>query len=407
MKRIKDYFKRQITEIREDSALRIYGACLAIGNVLSYTNWKGVYIPKYLIDEPICWPFFESCHKLRFLNVDQINLVFSAFGIASVIGVILFFRKKTVTSAYWWLIGVNIFKTLIYITDYRLRMNQHYMLYFVTFAFLFLPHKRDLLRYLIVAFYVGAGSLKLNQEWLSGAGLYRDPLWIHGKFVPIACAYAAILETCFSYGLLVRRKIIFWATFIQIALFHLVSFPVVGPFYPLLMFGIIAIFPLTYFYERTDETPNLLRAFLTGRQWISTYVFIGLFVLGQLVPKIMPGDEKITGEGRLFSLHMFDAKVACEGQLTLKFRDGSVQEVEIPQKMKVRIKCDPVVNLSLARNQCRKYQNDANFENLDFYYEARLESAKDMRPLVDISDFCSKKIDYKMWRPNDWIIKYE
>ena len=62
------------------------------------------------------------------------------------------------------------------------------MALWVTGVFLAVPGKREALRLLLVLFYVWAGTLKLNWEWISGAGLYR-PLWlIHGRAVIAACA---------------------------------------------------------------------------------------------------------------------------------------------------------------------------------------------------------------------------
>jgi hypothetical protein len=80
-----------------------------------------------------------------------------------------------------------------------------------TFAFLVVPGKRDALRALITLCYFWAGTLKLNWEWVSGAGLYR-PMWpFIGAGVVAACAYVIVLELVVSWGLLARRAWIFWA----------------------------------------------------------------------------------------------------------------------------------------------------------------------------------------------------
>ena len=254
------YFNSQIDEIRKDAALRLYGAFVAFGQVLTFVNWHQGYAAWYLSDQgrPICWPFFENCFQYRFFNDDHMQLILFLFGLVSIIGVFLFLFKKFCGAAYGWLILVNVFKTLIYIQDYRLRLNQHYMLYMATFVFLFLPNKRRLLRYTLVLFYVWASTLKFNMEWISGKALYADPLWVPDSLVPTACIYVILLEAVIVWGVLSARKWVYWSSFLQLSLFHVVSWPVVSFFYPLLMFALLAIFPLTCFIPSPGESKSLL-----------------------------------------------------------------------------------------------------------------------------------------------------
>lgn len=406
------YFQNQIQEIQNDVVLRIYGMCLALAQVLSFSHWYDYKVMDFLHKgaEPVCWPFFENCFDFRFFTLDQIRFIFWIYCLSSVAAVLLFIPRRWCAAAYGWLIVVNFLKTIIYIQDFRLRLNQHYMLYFATIAFLFFPHKRNLLRYLLVFFYIWAGKLKLNTEWLSGAALYHDPLWIHGQWIPAACFYTLILELFISIGILVPTPWIYWSSFFQLCLFHFISFPVVKTFYPLLMYLLLTIFPLTYFSRRSDEPNNLLRSLVSFKQPLSVYLFLGFFSVLQLIPVVMPGDERITGEGRLFSLHMFDSLQVCKGELTLKLRGGVTRKMEIPRKdipMKYgnRIKCDPVVSLSMANYQCRQNRNNPDFLDLDLYYESRLSSGSTMRPLVNVKDFCRQHLTYRLFQTNDWIEK--
>ena len=406
---VRRYFDAQIDGIKKDTALRFYGAFLAVGQVLTFWAWHSTKAVNYLSDEakPVCWPFFENCFRYRFFNYDEAKLILFLFGFISVIGVLLFLSKKLCGVAYWWLILVNLFKTLIYVQDYSLRLNQHYMLYFATFVFLFLPNKRRLLRYTVVLFYFWASTLKFDMEWISGKALYAKPLWIPDALIPASCVYVIILEAVITWGVLSDRKWVYWSTFFQLCLFHIISWPVVGFFYPLLMFALLAIFPLTYFIPDPAGTKSLLNSLFKGKEPPATYLFIGFFSLMQLIPVVMPGDERVTGEGRLFSLHMFDALVVCEGAITLKFKDGTKQELPIPFKEigAPRIKCDPIVNFSRAKQLCTKFNDQPAFLDLDLYYEARRGHEEHMRPLVDIKDFCSQNLSYDLLRPNDWILK--
>jgi hypothetical protein len=81
------------------------------------------------------------------------------------------------------------------------------------------------------------------------------------------------------------------------------------------MFALLAIFPLSRLFSADPERPSFVR--LEGRlEARSTYALLAGFSLLQLVPYAFPGDSAITGQGRLFALHMFDAQVVCESHVT-------------------------------------------------------------------------------------------
>lgn len=403
-----EYLRRQIDEIASDRALRLYGCFLSSGHVLGVFWWIGSGHHRDLGrgGRPLCWPFFETCFEYRFLDAAQVFWVFVAFGLAAAIGALLFLIPRLITTAYLWQIGLNLLKALILFQDFRLRMNQHYMLFFVTVVFLFLPGKRTLLRYTLVMFYVWAATLKFNAEWISGAALYRKPLFVPESLIPAACVYVVVLEAIIVWGVLSDRRIVYWIALAQLCLFHIVSWPVVGFFYPLLMLGLLSIFPLTYFtgVERRLEPRNLLGALLRGRERGSAYAFIACFSALQCVPHLMPGDASLTGEGRLFALHMFDARVRCEGSITLRFEDGTSRSLNLPLREAFRIKCDPLVNLSFAKSQCRVHAG-GGLVRLDLTYSAARAHEGRMRRLVHIEDLCSQDLSYDMWRSNPWIIK--
>ena len=405
---LRTYFNKQIEEIENDTALRIYGAFVAFGYFLCSLSWRPMHIAARMASpsDGYCWPFFENCFAYRPFTAEQVHLIIIIYGLIALIGVPLFFSRKHCALAYWWLIFVTVLKTLIYVQDYSLRMNQHYMLYFITLVYLFLPYKRQLLRITLVMFYVWASTLKFNTEWLSGQAMTARPLGVPWRLLPASCVYTVILESVIVWGVLSANRRIFWAALSQLFLFHIASWTVVGYFYPTLMFALLSIFPLTALISSSAEPASLLKSLFTGREPAVIYLYIFFFSGLQLIPVIIPGDEKITGEGRLFALHMIDAKVKCQGATTLKFKDKTSQKIFIPLEKSIkRTQCEPAMNFSIAKRSCYLYRDDPNFEGLDITYEARRSTEKTMRPLVDIKDFCRQDLSYHMLQPNDWIIR--
>lgn len=133
-----------------------------------------------------------------------------------------------------------------------------------------------------------------------------------------------VLELVLVWGCLSRRRSIFWVTLLQLALFEVASVPIVGLFYPLLMAGLLTLFWLSRpgpealraapsAESRVDRSllwvgPGLAALKKAGAGAWALWLFFSLL---QAVPRLFPGDTAITGEGRLFALHLFDAKVEC------------------------------------------------------------------------------------------------
>ncbi len=167
------YFRAQIAEIERDAALRWYGVAMAFLHVVTYLYWVDHRIAAFVHAEaePICWPLVPECGALRVLSPTGVTLLLRAYFAAAVGTGLLFVSRRLVAWAYASLVLANALKLAIMLLDYRLRMNQHYMGFFAAFAYLFVPAKRDALRVLVTLFYFWAGTLKLNWEWISGAGL--------------------------------------------------------------------------------------------------------------------------------------------------------------------------------------------------------------------------------------------
>ena len=401
------FIRSQIAEIERDEALRWFGVALAFLHVVTYLFWVDQRIVAYVHAEaePICWPLMPECERLRVLSAGGVALLLRAYFAAAIGAGLLFASRRLVPWAYAGLVLVNLLKLGLMLLDYRLRMNQHYMGFSATFAYLVVPGKRDALRVLVTLFYFWAGTLKLNWEWISGAGLYR-PMWpFSGVGVVFACVYVIVLELGVAWGLLAKRAWIFWAAFVQFLVFHALSWQVVGFFYPLLMFAILAIFPLSRFVEPRDPPEGLLASLFMGRGRGWVYALAGVFCLLQLVPYAFPGDRTLTGQGRLYALHMFDARASCVGWADLRQTDGTTTRYDLKLPLDTRIACDPIVYFNRARNLCRA--RDAGrvaFEDLDLFLTARRASDGEMKRVIATRGFCAKGERYDPFRHNAWIL---
>lgn len=392
-----------IREISQSPVLRGYGCALALVQVLTFIFFTAhKVVPRMLTQrsDVICWPYFEDCTAAGAFWTERLAWILLYTYLAfAVLSAITFLIARATALGYALLITANLVMLFIMVQDYRLMGNYHYMPYFSTFAFLFLPAKRDLTRVLVVAFYVGAGALKFHPEWLSGLGMIRTPV-VEGKLLEILCAYVVIFETIIVFGLLSRRRWIFWTSFGHCAVFHIFSWHIVGFFYPCVMACLLSVFVLD---RRHPEAVPDERLFSMRRLRPSSVTFLGLFALGQIAPYFFPGDSAITGEGRLFALNMFDARALCENAFITHEGNTHVEVSRPTNPLGVRIRCDPIVYHTWAKNLCAENRHTAGFD-FDLFLVSKRTTDAAYRPLIAIQGFCSQQIAYDIFRHNPWIL---
>jgi hypothetical protein len=208
----------------------------------------------------------------------------------------------------------------------------------------------------------------------------------------------------FVWALVQPRKWLFGAVFAQFVLFHVMSWSVVGFFYPVLMAGIISIFPLCRLIplEPRNDLDDLLHLRLARSLYALLAVFAGL----QFVPMLYPGDAAWTSQGRLFSLHMFEGESMCQVRATEKFKTRAAEKVDLFRRdLLVRDRCDPLVYFNEAQRICRDLPvQDPDFVDLDLRMIISKRRWPAWRPLIETDDFCSKHLRYDAFRANDWIL---
>lgn len=367
--------------------------------------WRSTAVLNFLGPdaEAVCWPMLPGCEALRIFSIRELMWGLRGYFAAAIVVAILFLLPRFIKPALAGLAGLTLFQVVIIALDFRLRANQNYMALWMTGVFLLAPHKRDVLRVMMVMFYVWAGSLKLNLQWISGASLPHTNWVIPDALLVPACIYLIVLEMGISWGLLARRGWIFWGALAQFALFHVISWQQVGFFFPMTMLPLLAIFPLLRLMPATHEEPSLLRRILTGRAPRPVYGAMLLFSLFQLPPRLIPGDAAVTGEGRSFSLHMVDAGVECRGWAEVRTPRGDTTVV-LSGRSVIRMRCDPILIRERARNICEGTSSLVrNAVDLDLHLVSRRSLDPGEHTVIDIPGFCGKPIRYNPFGRNDWI----
>jgi hypothetical protein len=367
-------------------SLRKLGAALSLGHLIVLYQWAfdAQFAAQSLNDSlALCWPFFQNCAAYRALLQTYLPALLVFYGVAALFSLASYSFSKLSRFASTALFVTCLLKLLIFLGDMRFMGNYHYMLWWLTGAFLFIPNKKSLLPVLLVSFYFFAGLLKFNQEWLTGAALLRRPI-IEGPLLGAGLYYVILLE------LIIVPLVLFfprlrWFVLAQLFFFHAFSWHIVGYLYPLLMACMLVVF--------IDPVPHW-RELLRGSRVALFY--LGAFFLAQLIPLLIPGDSSLSGEGRLASLNMFDAKVACVNSFELSFGKQHNETHDPMLDLEPRIRCDPYVHYQWASQQCDRGKSL-------FRFYAKKESDSQYKQMIELKDFCENKPSYYWWKRNEWI----
>jgi hypothetical protein len=374
-----------MNEIYSHKSLRIYGCFLAFTHLLTAYFWLDMYwghIPHFTDAFPICWPHLQGCEAWGRLSPRGLFAIISVYsGLAGLAGWLFIYKPR---AGFWLLALVSLMKFGLFQLDYRLAGNYHYMHFWVLAAYFLIPQRALTIRFLLMGFYLGAGILKLNKEWLTGAAIWENP-YLSGTVLKAGCWYVAALELVLVFGLLSKRRWIFWATLGQLFLFHAVSYLIVSYYYPLMLMSLLSIFILA-----KGEELNFADLRLPSR------LFLALFAFAQILPFLLGGDRAVDGRGRLVALNMFDASTQCEFEAIAHFKNG---EVKLPRlyQLEERLKCDPHVLLTEAQWRCRRLMAMPGFESLNVSLKSKRKTDPEFRRIFSFENFCREPHHMNFW----------
>lgn len=386
MGKIASYFAQQIEEIKNDAALIYYGAALCIVHILTFTFWNNQGFFNNFTNRgagaEMCWPFFPNCTAIAFSSSKGVAIALWLYLALAIVGTLLFLLKK-IKAGFWVLFALVIVKVLFILKSYNFMGNYHYMPLWASIAYLLFGDKVRTLFYLIVSFYMGAGLIKFNYEWLSGATLLR-PAVVSGTLLGISLLYVILFEMCFCWGLLVKRRWLFILALFQAFAFHAFSWHIVGYFYPCVMACTISIYWLKAIQKDYFKDENFLIKFPAAKGAIA---LLAVFWLCQLVPKITRTNPAVDGLMRIPSLNMLDARTECHVTLFQELDEYTRMDSNYFAKtFALRTKCDPLVYLSQVNQLCKKDPS----QKLHLSLQSRLSTDTKFYNVLDIKDVCHK-----------------
>lgn len=372
----------------QNNQFQIYGFLLSLSHIVTHFFWNAYDFEFgliYKLSNPIFnnWPFIGDSY-VHWISANAQAVVY-LYLLTSLVSIIAFTIPR-IPEKILKLIFTAPFalKLMIYFSSYDFMGNYQYMAHIIFVLYLCADKRFQLLQLALVLFYFGAGLIKLNTEWISGAALLRET-FLPQPWLTLACLYVIFLELLAVWFLGSQKKWLVRIVFFQLICFHLFSWHIVGFYYPLMMLLMLSIFLL-------NPQPFLDLRFLKKK---TTLLYVSLFLLAQAYPKLLQKNEALTAEGRMLSLNMLDAKTLCLPSFEIKTERGYLY-IDEPLKYATRVRCDPLVWYNYGKTLCN------GKDSVRLSLRGRKTTDTSEKLVIDQVNICEPQYEYSIFG-NGWI----
>ncbi|HMP83698.1 MAG TPA: hypothetical protein PKA41_13450 [Verrucomicrobiota bacterium] len=296
-------------EVDRDPRLKIICGCLLLYFHMTFHYWRQRSVPLSTLGNEVFnyvpSPFIENFRWVVFMNNFQTEVYLYLLGMVALFGLFSLFWFRSSLIALCALAFLFLNKVYFYLADVRLLANYHHFHLFFTLVFLISTDKLRCFRLALGLGYILSGVVKLTPSWLFGEYFNSLPNklpllpkvdWV----VTAACVGVVLLEflgpLCWLTGIRWLRRLSFGA----FVLFHVYSGWLVGFWYTTLMLPLVVAAFMGF-----DEP--LLKGFKFTRRQLGVAVVFAVACVGGVYHLFIPGDARLTSEGRYLGLFMFDA----------------------------------------------------------------------------------------------------
>ena len=341
--------------------------------------------------EHLCWPHYPDCTELAILQKRPEGytqyllyaVLLSSLAMSAWLGI----RRRwtlAVTCLFFIVVAAGVIE--FFVTS-SLTANYYYWLFPISFGFLFSKDKAFVCQRVLVAQYLAAATLKLNDGWLLGTyftSLDTGLPLIPGKAIPLATLSVIAMETAGAVSLLSSRRPVWQSSLFLLVAFHLYSTLFVGLTYPIVCLSVLlATFAFGPVQATLKKFPPIL-AFLAIALTLST-----------VMPFFQAGDRRMTLENNKYRFYMFEANHQCRSQITVYSHTGQPTVRRDYRTDSARRRCAPWAYL---QNIQRTYCHDA--QTVVWKLDHSINGGPFFR-IVDVDDACIT--EYKFIGDNPWI----
>jgi hypothetical protein len=403
-----EFIKSNLYEIKKSGSLRTLGGLLALFHLLQfYLWWDEGNLPLKFVAQglPMCWSMFENCQWLRLIPFGLLTFIFFAYGAIILLSTLCFLLTDLVALGFYSLILGSFFGFLLYTQDLRLSSNEGYFIFFASFAFLFVPSKHRLMRWLIVSFFAARGLSQASPDWLSGTW-YMEHLHLPIKLAEWLAAVSVLVQMIGGASLLFRDGRFFATGWICLFVFECANLYVGDLLSASLAMGSLVYIALDEFELRKAEREYLYQSFIRPEpSFMWGAVLLAFFWAAQLTPFAnLKRTSRIKAVLDIWALHPEAAHEECEQRTFARYK-GRTEEIDLVPQMSRQpaMLCNTYLRFLDLKAACRQmHEADPDFVTLSSVLQVRNYREKTSYRAFEIEDFCDPELTFKRLGEVKW-----
>ncbi len=403
-----EIIKANLWEIKKSGSLRTLGGLLALFHLLQfYMWWDSGNLPLKYVQQglPMCWSLMESCDWLRVLPFGILSFFFYTYGVFVLLSALCFLLTELVGLAFYLLLMGMGLSMVLYFQDLRLSSNEGYFILFTSFAFLFVPSKHRLMRWLVVSFFVARGLSQASPDWLSGVW-YLEHLGLPIKLGEWLAAVSVLVQMIGGAAMLLRDGRYFWSGWVGLFVFECFNL-YVGEFMSAsLAMGALLYVALDEIELRKAEREYIYQSFIRPEpSFVWGGILLAFFWSAQLAP--FAGLDRSSGVKSfldVWALHPEAAHEECDQRTFATFKDR-VEEISAEPQVSRQpsMMCNTYLRFLDLKATCKQMaEADPNFITLSSVLQVRNYREKTNYRAFEVKDFCNPELNFKSLDTVKW-----
>lgn len=305
---------------------------------------------------------------------------------------------------YLLLIG-SVLGLTLYIQDLRLSSNEGYFVFFLTFAYLFVPSKHRLMRWLIVSFFVARGISQASPDWLTG-NWYLDHMTLPIKLAEWLAALSVLVLAIGGATLLLRDGRYFWSGWSLLLLFESANLYMGEFLQSSLSMGALIYVALDELELRKAEREYIYQSFIRPEPSILMGgLLLAFFWAAQIVPSLnVHGATGLTNFLDIWALHPEAAHEDCS-QRTFAIYKNRIEEITVKPQISRQpaMQCNVYMRFLDLKALCKQQKDsDSDFITIGSMFQVRSFREKRARRPFEYHDICNPELTYKRLGEVEW-----
>lgn len=404
-----ELLRSNLYEIKKSGSLRTLGGLLALAHLLNfYQWWSEGHLPLKFARQgsPMCWSLFESCDWMQFIPVGVLESIYWTYAITMGLAALIFLLTNITAAGYYLSVIGGICGFVLYIQDLRLSSNEGYFILLATFAYLVVPCKHRLMRWLVSSYIVARGLSQASPDWLSGTW-YLEHVNAPVKLAEWFAALSVLAQTVGGAALVFRDGRYFWTGWLSLFAFQCAQLYMGEVIGASLTLGAMLYVAFDELELRKAEREYIYQSFIRPEpSFIWGGLLLGLFWAAQLSPMVS-SNSRISGLKsflNIWALRPEAAQEECRQSTFAVFKDR-IEEVDVqPQTARQpAMACNVYMRFLDLKGLCKGLRDtDSGFITLSSTLLVRNFREKTAHRAFEVADFCNSDVTFKRLGEIEW-----